>query len=87
MSAKAAVDAVFRKRIDAIIDPAERERFVSLRRMEYETDLDLLRLASDLHVDAVVDNEQLRGELSRRLASTSGWGRKPPYRSQAVVPV
>ncbi|MBO0730930.1 MAG: acyl-CoA carboxylase subunit beta [Acidimicrobiaceae bacterium] len=87
MSADAAVDAVYRRKTDAMTDPAEREQFVAARRQEYAVDLDLLRLASDLHVDAVVENEQLRGELARRLQAAEGWSRQPPRRHQAVVPV
>ena len=87
MSAEAAVDAVFRRRTDAMADPAERDRFVADRRREYEADLDLLRLASDMHVDAVVENEELRGELTKRLAYCDGWSRQPPRRHQAIVPV
>jgi acetyl-CoA carboxylase carboxyltransferase component len=87
MSADAAVDAVYRRKTDAMTDPAERERFVAARRKEYAVDLDLLRLASDLHVDTVVENEQLRGELVRRLQSCHGWSRRAPRRHQAVVPV
>jgi acetyl-CoA carboxylase carboxyltransferase component len=87
MSAEAAVDAVFRRRTDAMADPAERDRFIADRRREYEADLDLLRLASDMHVDAVVENEELRGELTKRLAYCDGWSRQPPRRHQAIVPV
>lgn len=87
MSAEAAVDAVYRRRTEAMTDPAERERFVSERRKEYQADLDLLGLASDLHVDAVVENEALRAELVRRLESCAGWTRQPARRHQPVTPV
>jgi acetyl-CoA carboxylase carboxyltransferase component len=87
MSAEAAVDAVFRRRTEAMTDPAERERFIAAHRREYEADLDLLRLASDMHVDAVVENEELRGELVKRLKSSDRWYRQPQRRHQAVVPV
>ncbi len=87
MSPEAAVDAVFRRRTDAMTDAAERERFIAARRAEYGADLDLLRLASDLHVDAVVENEELRNELARRLAAAEGWSRQPPRRHQPVLPV
>ena len=38
------------------------------RRTEYEADVDLLRLASELVIDAVVKPEGLRPELIERLA-------------------
>lgn len=87
MSAEAAVDAVFRRKTDAMTDPDERERFIADRRKEYEVDLDLLRLASDLHVDVVVEPEQLRTELSRRLDACGGWSRQATRRHQPVTPV
>jgi acetyl-CoA carboxylase carboxyltransferase component len=87
MPADATVDAVYRRKTDAVADPAEREQFVAARRNEYAVDLDLLRLASDLHVDAVVENERLRRELALRLQACHGWSRQPPRRHQAVVPV
>lgn len=87
MSAEAAVDAVFRRKIEAITDPGERERFVATRRAEYAQELDLLRLAADLHVDTVVENEELRHELAHRLTACRGWSRRPSRRHQVVCPV
>lgn len=87
MSAEAAVEAVFRRRSDAIVDAAEREQFIANRREEYAADLDLLGLASDLHVDAVLEDHQLRRELDLRLRSSQRWTRKPVRRHQPVLPV
>jgi acetyl-CoA carboxylase carboxyltransferase component len=87
MAADAAVSAVYQRKIDAITDEEERRRFISERLKEYETDLDLLRLASELHVDAVVENEGLRDELIGRLEASEGWSRRMPRRHQPVVPV
>src|SRR5256885_2293251 len=67
MGPEAAVNAVYANRIAAIEDPDERAAFVAERRAEYEADVDLLRLASDLVVDAVVEPERLRAELVSRL--------------------
>jgi acetyl-CoA carboxylase carboxyltransferase component len=69
MGPEAAVNAVFANRIAAIDDPGERELFVQERRTEYEADVDLLRLASELVIDAVVPFEGLRDELVRRFAT------------------
>jgi acetyl-CoA carboxylase carboxyltransferase component len=87
MSAEAAVQAVYARRIEAIADPAEREAFVHEKRDEYAVDLDLVRLASDLHVDAVVPGEKLRTDLIARLRAASGWEREPARRHHAVTPV
>ena len=54
MGPQAAVNAVFYNQIQAISDEAEREAFVAAKREEYAEDIDILHLASELVVDAVV---------------------------------
>lgn len=66
MGPEAAVNAVYANKIAAIDDPDERAAFVTARREEYEADVDLYRLASELVIDAVVPFEGLREELIRR---------------------
>jgi acetyl-CoA carboxylase carboxyltransferase component len=68
MGPEPAVNAVFANRIAEIDDPAARAAFVAARRAEYEADVDLVGLASDLVVDAVVPHEELRAELVARFA-------------------
>jgi methylmalonyl-CoA decarboxylase subunit alpha len=87
MGAEAAVNAVYANKIAAIADEAEREAFVAAKRAEYETDIDLLRLASELVVDAVVQPDDLRAELVRRLASAQGKDRTFSRRRHGVTPV
>ena len=87
MGPEAAVNAVYANRIAAIEDPAERAAFVAERRVEYEADVDLLRLASDLVIDAVVEPEQLRDELVARLALARSKGRGFSERRHGVPPV
>jgi methylmalonyl-CoA decarboxylase subunit alpha len=82
-----AVNAVFYNKITAIEDLAERAAYVAERKEEYEADVDLLRLASDLVVDAVVPAEQLRDELAARLQATSGKRRHFTERRHGVPPV
>jgi len=48
------VNAVFFNKIQAIEAGAEREAYVAERRREYERDIELLHLASENIVDAVV---------------------------------
>ena len=90
MGPEPAVNAVFYNRIQAIEDPDERAAFVAERRAEYEADVDLVHLAAELVVDAVVQPEDLRDELVRRfaLASTAAARglRPPPRRSAGVAP-
>src|SRR5439155_1362248 len=71
MGPEAAINAVYANRL-AAMDDAERERFVSEERAGYLDDVDLLRLASELVIDAVVEPEDLRGELIARLALAQG---------------
>jgi len=88
MGPEAAVNAVYANRIAAIDDEQEREKFVADKRREYEEDVDLLRLASDLVIDAIIEPEQLRDELVRRFAlaeSEEPLVHGPPARCPAGV--
>jgi len=87
MGPEAAINAVYANKIAAIEDPAEREVFVEERRKEYEEDIDLLHLASELVVDAVVDFADLRAELTRRLELAAGKERAFSERRHGVPPV
>ena len=55
MGPQAAINAVFFNQIQAIEDPEERERFVARSGDEYAEDIDILHLASELVVDAVIE--------------------------------
>jgi acetyl-CoA carboxylase carboxyltransferase component len=87
MGAQAAVNAVFANKIAALTDAAEREAFVAEQRRLYEEDVDLLRLASELVVDAVVDPADLRAEVVRRLRYAAGKDRAFAHRRHGVPPV
>ena len=87
MGPEAAVNAVFANRIMAIEDLDERDAFVQERRREYEEDVDLLRLASDLVVDAIVQPEDLREELARRFSLVVTKSRRFSDRRHGVPPV
>jgi acetyl-CoA carboxylase carboxyltransferase component len=87
MGPEAAVNAVYANKIAAISDADERESYVAERRAEYEADVDLLRLASDLVIDAIVLPERLREELIERLAVASAKSRWFTDRRHGVPPV
>jgi methylmalonyl-CoA decarboxylase subunit alpha len=87
MGPEAAVNAVFANKIAEIEDPEEREAFVAEQRQLYEEDVDLLRLASELVVDAVVDFGELRHQVVRRLERASGKDRHFSDRRHGVPPV
>jgi acetyl-CoA carboxylase carboxyltransferase component len=86
MGPQAAVNAVYANKIAEIEDPDEREAFVADRRAEYEQDVDLLRLASDLVLDAVIEPSELRAELIRRYAVLVGKTRELPGKRHGVPP-
>jgi methylmalonyl-CoA decarboxylase subunit alpha len=87
MGPEPAVNAVFFNQIQAIEDEEERARFVAEKRREYEEDIDLIRLASENVVDAVVQPDELRAELIRRLAQARGKDRMFSERRHGVPPV
>jgi len=87
MGPEPAVNAVYYNTIQGIDDPHDRARFVAERRAEYERDIDLLHLASENVVDAVVQPDELRAEIARRLAYASGKERSFSDRRHGVPPV
>jgi acetyl-CoA carboxylase carboxyltransferase component len=86
MGPQAAVNAVFYNQVQAIEGEAERERFVAEKREEYAEDIDILHLASELVVDAVVEPEDLRSELIRRFAHAASKDRSFAERRNPVTP-
>ncbi|HEX9010419.1 MAG TPA: carboxyl transferase domain-containing protein, partial [Holophagaceae bacterium] len=85
MGAEAAVNAVFANKI-AEKPEGEREAYVQQLRAEYNEDIDLKKLGADLHVDALVDPADLRGELALRLGRARRremW----PAKRRSVTPV
>ena len=87
MGAEAAVNAVYANKIAAIADDAEREEFVAQRRAEYEEDIDIVRLAGELVIDAIVEPEDLRSELHARLLTATRRDRTFSRRRHGVTPV
>ncbi len=86
MGPEAAVNAVYFNTIESLDEP-ERSAFVDEKRAEYEEDVDLMHLASEDVVDAVIDPEALRAELIKRYAIA---GRKDRFfsdRRHSVPPV
>ncbi len=87
MGAEAAVNAVYANKVAAIADEVEREAFVAAKREAYEEDIDVVRLASELVVDAIIEPEDLRTELIRRIAAASTKNRDFSRRRHGVTPV
>ncbi|MEP6626104.1 MAG: acyl-CoA carboxylase subunit beta [Acidimicrobiia bacterium] len=87
MGPEPAVNAVYFNKIQAIDDADERAAFVSEKRAEYEADVDLIRLAAELVVDAVVEPDALRAELITRYALARTRTRDDFHRRHGVPPV
>jgi acetyl-CoA carboxylase carboxyltransferase component len=87
MGPEAAVNAVYANKIAEIADPEERAAFVKAKRAEYEEDVDLLRLAADLVIDAIINPSELRAELVQRFAALAGKARPLADKRHGVPPV
>jgi methylmalonyl-CoA decarboxylase subunit alpha len=87
MGAEAAINAVFYNRIQAIEDETERAALVKQLRDEYDEDINIVHLASELVVDAIVEPEDLRGELIERFAAYRSKDRTFSRRRHGITPV
>jgi acetyl-CoA carboxylase carboxyltransferase component len=87
MGPEPAVNAVFFNKIQAIEDPEERARYVAERRAEFEEDIDIVHLAAENVVDSVVEPDDLRAELIRRLDAAAAKDRHFSDRRHGVPPV
>jgi acetyl-CoA carboxylase carboxyltransferase component len=86
MGPQAAVNAVYANKIAEIADADEQAEFIATKRAEYEQDVDLLRLASDLVLDAVIEPSELRAELIKRYAVLIGKTRHFATKRHGVPP-
>ena len=86
MGPSAAINAVFYNQLQAIEDEEERARRTEELRREYAEDVDILHLASELVIDAVVQPEDLRTELVKRYAVYAGKRREWPPKRNPVTP-
>ncbi len=87
MGPQAAINAVYYNQLQAIPDGVERAAKTEELRREYAADIDLLHLASELVIDAVVEPERLREDLIRRFAHASTKRREWPNKHNPVTPV
>ncbi|MFD1171796.1 acyl-CoA carboxylase subunit beta [Oceanobacillus picturae] len=67
MGPEAAVNAVYANKI-AELPESERPAFIKEKQDEYKDNIDIYRMASEMVVDAVIDPEHLREELSSRFS-------------------
>jgi acetyl-CoA carboxylase carboxyltransferase component len=86
MGPEPAVNAVYYNRIMELEGEA-RAAFVHERRQEFQKDIDVFRLASEMLVDAVVPPAELRGELIKRLGYAGTKQHRFPPRRNGIYPV
>jgi methylmalonyl-CoA decarboxylase subunit alpha len=86
MGPGAAVNAVFYNQLQGIEDPEAREARRRELMDEYAEGVDLLHLASELVIDGIVQPEDLRAELIRRLARYASKRRAWPAKRNAIPP-
>src|SRR3984885_10941895 len=87
MGPSAAINAVYYNQLQAISDEAERAARVEKLRREYAEEIDILHLASELVIDAVIEPEDMRTELIRRFALAAGKHREGPGKHNPITPV
>jgi acetyl-CoA carboxylase carboxyltransferase component len=87
MGPQAAINAVFYNQLQAIEDEDERARRTEELRAEYSEEIDILHLASELVIDAVVQPADLRRELVKRFAAYASRDRNWPEKRNPVTPV
>lgn len=86
MGPEAAVNAVYYNKIQELPE-SERPAYIEKLRAEYRDDIDIYKLASDLHIDAIIEADKLRDELIRRFAYAKD-KQVPAYpRKRSVTPV
>src|SRR5215216_3079462 len=86
MGPSAAVNAVFYNQLQAIEDEQERAARRQELMDEYAEGVDLLHLASEMVIDAIVQPEDLREEIVRRFARYAGKRREWPAKRNAIPP-
>ncbi|TCS94641.1 acyl-CoA carboxylase subunit beta [Hazenella coriacea] len=86
MGPEAAVNAVYSNKIAELEEP-ERTQFVMEKRKEYQQDIDIYRLASELIIDGIVQPDTLRMELIQRFTAYESKQLTFSHRKHPVYPV
>jgi len=86
MGPQAAVNAVYYNRVQEIPEGPQRDAFVAKLRDEYRANIDVMKLASEMAVDAVVPGDRLRDEIRIRFDRFEGERRRSP-KKHIVSPV
>jgi len=87
MGPQAAVNAVYYNKIQELPAGPERDAYVAKLRDEYKADIDIMKLAAELVIDAVIPGSRLRAELSARFARYQAKREARPVKKHLVPPV
>ncbi|KYH25780.1 acetyl-coenzyme A carboxylase carboxyl transferase subunit alpha [Halalkalicoccus paucihalophilus] len=85
MGPEAAVNAVYRNKLDDINDAEERAAREAELREEYREDIDVHRMASEVVIDEIVPPSDLREELVNRFAFYEGLEKDLPDKKHGTV--
>ncbi len=85
MGPQAAVNAVYYNKIQEVPAGAERDAYVAKLRDAYRADIDLMKLANEMTIDAVIPGDRLRSELALRFARFAE-KRTPAAPKKHIVP-
>ncbi|HHY20354.1 MAG TPA: acyl-CoA carboxylase subunit beta [Bacilli bacterium] len=86
MGPEAAVNAVYANKIAALPEE-ERADFIAEKRKEYQEDIDIYRLASEMVIDGIIQPNSLREELIKRLNAYKSKDLTFTHRKHPVYPV
>lgn len=86
MGPEAAVNAVYANKINEL-DGEERVKFIKEQQEKYKEDIDIYRLASEMVIDAIVEPDRLRDELSSRFKIYESKYKTFTERKHGVYPV
>lgn len=85
MGPKAAVNAVYRRKIEEIDDPEERQAYIERKKSEYRENIDIKKLASQMIVDELIPPRDLRPELINRFDAFEDRDKKRPGRKHGTM--
>jgi len=86
MGPEAAVNAVYYNKIQEKPE-SERASYVQKLRDEYKADIDILKLASEQVLEAVVPGDRLRAEIITRFSAASQRDRPRSPKRRPITPV
>jgi acetyl-CoA carboxylase carboxyltransferase component len=87
MGPQAAVNAVYYNKIQEVPAGPQRDAYVAKLRDEYRQDIDIMKLAAEMVVDAVVPGDRLRDELAARFGHYEGKRERRADKKHIVGPV